>query len=223
METPRVTGHENDFPAGQPPRRSARKHRRVFQLMAVLWSILFLATLANTEVGALFMRDTWPALVLTMGALLLCLLLVLIGIGLTVVRRSWTPLLMSAVKLVVSVFVCYATLVLVLNVPVIELIRGKPAIVSVYVGTQNSAILTLRRNGTMDVFWHGWPGTTMFYDGTFQLHEADLRLHFGRGQGPERLSDRAVVGANEVKFFGTDDRRPLSFRIVHAEPGAMPR
>jgi len=221
MESSITTGQENDSPAGQSSRKSAREQRRAFQLMAVLWSIMFLGTLASTRVGALFMGDTLPAALLTMGALLLCPLLVLAGIGVSVVRRSWTPLLMSALNLVVSVVVFYATLAMNLNVPVIDLIRGKPTIVSIYVGTQNSATLTLRKNGSMDVFWSSWPGATRFWGGTYQLHGADLKLHFKAGQGP--VSNSAVVGADEVRLSRMNESTEMRFHIVHAEPGATPR
>lgn len=185
-------------------------------LMGVFWSCLFLGTLANTNVGALVLRETLLPCVLTMGALLLCPLGMLAGIGMSVARRSWTPFLLSGLNLVVSIVVFYVTLVLARNDSVIERILGKPALVSFYEGTQNFATLTLRTNGRMDVFETAWPGATDYYDGTYELAGADLRLHFKEGHAPPRLPDRAVLSGDEIRF--DLDGRLWTFRIVRPRP-----
>jgi len=186
---------------------------------------LSMLTLASGQLGAMIFGDTSPALLLTFGALLLGVLLVVVAAGLSVVRKSWTPLGMSALNAVVSIVVCYVTLTLDLNLhePAIALIRGKEAIVAIYEGTQNAATLTLRDNGKMDVFWSGWPGAISYWEGTYQRLGSDIRLHFKNGHGPERLSNRATLADNEVRILDTVHGRTMVFHIVHTEPAATPR
>ncbi len=222
MATARASVHERDFAGNHDLRGSRRKHSRVLPLMAAYWSFLFLAMLASGKVGALLMGDTLSAALLSLAALSLSPLVVLVGIGMSVVRRTWAPLWMATLNLVVSVCVCYATLVLELNVPILDFMRGKGVIISTYIGTQNSAVFTLRSNGNMDVLWTGWPGAKAFYGGTYQLHGSDLRLQF-KGAGPPRLSGRAVVGTKRISFFDQDGHETIEFEIVHAEPEAVPR
>jgi len=202
---------------------------RIPRWMVVFWLVVFASTLANTKVGALITHDTFLAFLLSLGTLLLAGALVPVGIGVSLWRRSWRPLWTSGFNLLVSVAVFYSTLVLVLNVNVLDLVRGRPLVVASYEGTQNWATLTLRPEGRMDLLSRGWPGILRFDAGTYELHDSDLLLRFDERGGPEPLPygfehiDHVVIIGDEICRPATEGGYHPRFRIVHEEPGGLAR
>ena len=80
------------------PRAGPRGTLDVSLAESAFWTGLILCTIASSRVGALFMRDTLPAVLVTVAGLLLSVALVPIGIGVSAVRRRWSPLLLSGLR-----------------------------------------------------------------------------------------------------------------------------
>lgn len=179
------------------------------RVLIVLWVVVFLSTAGNSRFGALIAGDTLPFLIVLLGALIVSALAPVVGVVLGVVRRSWGPLLWSLVSLVAAPLIAYITLTIFLNLPLIDVIRGEPAIVAYSEGTMSSEeTLTLRKNGKFDLFGHSWPGVSYYYGGTYQRSGDEILLSFGRrrhGHIPERLFVRrgAIVFHSEHgdRFF----------------------
>lgn len=202
--------------AGSPSPRAigggGRRISAIFIALAVFWVVLFLIVVANSHMGVWVVKDTGVFFLLLLGALFLCALGPLVGAVVSVVRKSWAPLVVCVVNLIVSLAVVLLAGWLAFSSDEwIDRVLGEPASVAHYNGTQNSAALTLRTNGRFDLFWSKWPGTSEFFEGTYEIRGAELRLRFREGR-PRPLPDRALIGSGDF-FFEADGSGP-SHRFV---------